>query len=123
MDISQKLTEWFTSEKSEVEPSLLAYVLLYSTKNLTGLVDVLKCLTSFWDEGDAVCRTKCIELLAQVVTPSQSALDSATNNAIIQFLSERLDDPVLVPRCVDIFSILIQSDSISGTDALQLCDA
>lgn len=79
MDISQKLTEWLTSEKSEVEPSLLAYVLLCkdigclglcqsthtflrhvdSTKNLTGLVDVLKCLVSFWDEGDAACRTKC----------------------------------------------------------------
>ncbi|KAG1083293.1 hypothetical protein G6F42_022265 [Rhizopus arrhizus] len=123
MDISQKLTEWLTSEKSEVEPSLLAYVLLYSTKNLTGLVDVLKCLVSFWEEGDAACRTKCIELLAQVVTPSQSALDSATNNAIIQFISGRLDDSVLVPRCVDIFSILIQSDSISSTDALQLCNA
>ncbi|KAK4512647.1 uncharacterized protein ATC70_003351 [Mucor velutinosus] len=123
MDISQKLTEWFASERSEVEPSLLAYVLLYSTKNLTGLVDVLKCLASFWDEGDAVCRTKCIELLAQVVTPSQSSLDSTTNNAIIQFLSERLDDPVLVPRFVDIFSILIQSDNISSTDALQLCNA
>ncbi|KAL9551549.1 hypothetical protein PS6_004944 [Mucor atramentarius] len=74
MDISQKLTEWLTSEKSEVEPSLLAYVLLYSTKNLTGLVDVLKCLASFWEEGDAACRTK-----SQVVTPSQSALDSATS--------------------------------------------
>lgn len=80
MDISQRLAEWFTSEKSEVEPSLLAHVLLCkniecwgavsiishcfirhvdSTKNLTGLVDVLKCLASFWDEGDAACRTKC----------------------------------------------------------------
>lgn len=78
MDISQKLTDWLTSEKSEVEPSLLAYVLLCknyctfckghanklifmidSTKNMTGLVDILRCLASFWEEGDAACRTKC----------------------------------------------------------------
>ncbi|KAI8639708.1 Dos2-interacting transcription regulator of RNA-Pol-II-domain-containing protein [Parasitella parasitica] len=121
MDISQKLADWLASEKSEVEPSLLAYVLLYSTKNLTGLVDVLKYLVSSWNQGDAACRTKCIELLAQVIVPSQSALDSSTNNAIIQFISDRLDDPVLVPRCVDILAILIQSESISSTDVIQLC--
>lgn len=28
MDISQLLNDWFTSDKTEVEPSLLAYVLL-----------------------------------------------------------------------------------------------
>lgn len=71
---------------------------LDSTKNVTGLVNIVGHLVSFWKEGDPTCRTKCnyfttdnkkyvklkqykigIELLAQVVTPSQSALDSSTS--------------------------------------------
>ncbi|CEP09013.1 hypothetical protein [Parasitella parasitica] len=122
MDISQKLADWLASEKSEIEPSLLAYVLLYCTKNMTGLVDILMNLASSWEQGDAAYRTKSIELLSQVIASSQSTLDSTTNKAIIQFISERLDNPVLVPRCVDILAILIQLENISSTDAIQLCD-
>ncbi|KAG2233436.1 hypothetical protein INT48_008842 [Thamnidium elegans] len=123
MDITQLLKDWFKSDKTEVDPSLLAYVLLYSTKNVTGLVDILGHLVSFWKEGDPTCRTKCIELLAQVVTPSQSALDSSTINAIIQFIGERLSDPVLVPRCIDIYLVLMNTNIISSTDVIQLCNA
>lgn len=32
MDISQLLKDWFASDKTEVEPSLLAYVLLCKIK-------------------------------------------------------------------------------------------
>ncbi|KAI9273301.1 Dos2-interacting transcription regulator of RNA-Pol-II-domain-containing protein [Helicostylum pulchrum] len=123
MDITQLLKNWFKSDKTEVDPSLLAYVLLYSTKNVTGVVDIVGHLVTFWKEGDPTCRTKCIELLAQVVTPSQSALDSSTINAIIQFIGERLSDPVLVPRCIDIYLVLMNTDIISSTDVIQLCNA
>lgn len=63
---------------------------------MTGLIDVLDYLTTYWKEDDATRRTKCkpmvhwrirkdlfasvgIELLAQVVTPSQPSLDSPTS--------------------------------------------
>lgn len=122
MDISQLLKDWFTSDKTEVEPSLLAYVLLYSTKNVTGVIDIIGYLTTYWKEDDATRRTKCIELLAQVVTPSQPSLDSPTINAIVQFLGERLGDQVLVPRCIDIYAIVMSTDIISSTNVIQVCN-
>ncbi|KAG2202901.1 hypothetical protein INT47_008933, partial [Mucor saturninus] len=123
MDIAQLLKDWFESEKAEVDPSLLAYVLLYSTKNVTGLTELTSHLASYWKEGDLSRRTKCIELLAQVVTPSQSYLDSPTNNAIIQFVGERLSNSVLVPRCIDIYLVLMSTNIISTTDVIQICNA
>ncbi|KAI9357881.1 Dos2-interacting transcription regulator of RNA-Pol-II-domain-containing protein [Pilaira anomala] len=123
MDIIQLLRDWFQSEKTEVDPSLLAYVLLYSTKNVTGLEDILAHLASFWKEDDSTCRTKCIDLLAQVVTPSQSALDSSTITAIIQFIGNRINDPALVPRCIDIYLVLMSTENISSADVLQVCNA
>ncbi|KAI9480357.1 MAG: Dos2-interacting transcription regulator of RNA-Pol-II-domain-containing protein [Benjaminiella poitrasii] len=123
MDIPQLLSGWFASNKSEVDPSLLAYVLLYSTKNESGLINIVEYLISYWEKGDATCKNKCIELLAQAVVPSQSSLDSPTINAITRFIGKRINEPTLIPRCVDILSVLMHSDNISSTDVIQICDA
>ncbi|KAI8971440.1 RNAPII transcription regulator C-terminal-domain-containing protein [Mycotypha africana] len=122
MDISQLLTDWFSSEKSGVEPSFLAYVLLYLNKTSTGINDMLHLLANFWEKGDAMSRTKCIELLAQCLGPSQATLNASTNSAIIQFVGERLNDPTLIPRFIDILSIIMHSDSITGSVAIQICN-
>lgn len=44
-------------------------------------------------------------------------------NAIIQFVGERLSDSVLVPRCIDIYLVLVNTDIISSTDVIQICNA
>ncbi|KAI8996815.1 Dos2-interacting transcription regulator of RNA-Pol-II-domain-containing protein [Pilobolus umbonatus] len=123
MDILQLLKNWFMSEKSDLEPSLLAYVLLFTTKNVTGLIIIMEHLTTFWNEDEARNKAKCTELLAQVVLPSQSDLDSKSVQAIISFLTRGLKDVTTAGRSIDILSILINAEHIQRTDVILLCDA
>ncbi|KAI7902153.1 Dos2-interacting transcription regulator of RNA-Pol-II-domain-containing protein [Cokeromyces recurvatus] len=123
MDIPKLLLEWFSSDKTEVDPSLLAYILLYLTKNELNFADFIDYLVSFWEKGDATYKKKCVEILAQVVIPSQSSLDSPTINALVRFICERLNESTLTSRCIDILSVLMNSNNISSTDVVQICDA
>lgn len=78
---------------------LISFLFVDSTKHVTGFQDIIKYLTNFWNEGNATCKPKCqykkstqqkietktthsllgMELLAQMVTLSQSSLDSPTS--------------------------------------------
>ncbi|RCH85569.1 mms19 nucleotide excision repair [Rhizopus azygosporus] len=124
MDISTLLGDWFSSsEKAEIEPSLLAYVLLYCSKNATGIQDITTYLESYWETGDAVCRKKCVELLAAIVTPSQSSLNSSAVNAITQFICrEKYKEPGLVSCWINIMSTLVHTEVIDLTNVIQLCN-
>ena len=87
---------------------------------MTGLVDIVGYLTTYWDKDNSARKQKCkafyflsykpkvklnnpshpigIELLAQAVTPSQSSLDSFTSTCYLTFYYLQLTNFHLLSR-------------------------
>ncbi|EIE88712.1 hypothetical protein RO3G_13423 [Rhizopus delemar RA 99-880] len=124
MDTARLLEEWLSSnDKIEIEPSFLAYMLLYCTKNEMGLYDIINCLDSFWGTENVICRKKCIKLLAEIVTPSQSSLNSSAVNAITTSLcKDKFKEPSLLSYFIDIMSTVMHAETIDLTSVIQLCN-
>ncbi|KAI9283158.1 RNAPII transcription regulator C-terminal-domain-containing protein [Sporodiniella umbellata] len=123
MDTAKLLEEWLNSnDKLEIEASFLAYMLFYCTKNENGIQDLVQLLDSFWEKGDIVCKKKCIRLLAEIVTPSQSSLESSTVNMITTSLcKDKFQEASLASYFIDIMSVLMHTDTIDITSMIQLC--
>ncbi|KAG0936580.1 hypothetical protein G6F32_010055 [Rhizopus arrhizus] len=124
MDTARLLEEWLSSnDKIEIEPSFLAYMLLYCTKNEMGLYDIINCLDSFWGTENVICRKKCIKLLVEIVTPSQSSLNSSAVNAITTSLcKDKFKEPSLLSYFIDIMSTVMHTETIDLTSVIQLCN-
>ncbi|KAI8144181.1 Dos2-interacting transcription regulator of RNA-Pol-II-domain-containing protein [Fennellomyces sp. T-0311] len=65
---------------------------------------------------------KCVDLLAQVTVHSRSTIDDAAANELVEFACQRLSQPSVSARCIDMIKSLVDG-SISSTSASMICES
>ncbi|KAG0182839.1 hypothetical protein DFQ29_001779 [Apophysomyces sp. BC1021] len=146
---TELISSWLLSTEAEVNPSLLAHLLLAlcliylipdrvcsaTTKSPTGLCDLTQNLASFWNQEHAL-KVPVLQVpsysrksLPTVDRPSTSKQkwclleDSAIVNVLVQFICDRLTDPSSVPRLLDVVMLLMTGDEFQSLHAIPICEA
>ncbi|KAI9302109.1 Dos2-interacting transcription regulator of RNA-Pol-II-domain-containing protein [Cunninghamella echinulata] len=116
------LEKWLASSESQVPPSLLASVLLDVTKSINGFSDLLYLFDQQWNSIHTTSQVKCIDLLAQAITPSLSSISSNNVKDIIQFIKTKMENSSIVPRYMDILLQLIDHDLCELDQCINICN-
>ncbi|KAI8089742.1 Dos2-interacting transcription regulator of RNA-Pol-II-domain-containing protein [Halteromyces radiatus] len=133
VDCKVVLDQWLTCPEQKVLPSFLASILLFVNKTPNGIEVLLHLLDQYWNPSSGTVifedsitisdiRVKCIDLLAQTITPSISFLKPATVNTILQFMDGKLVEPLTVSRFIDIISVLVEHDLCTTQHCMTICN-
>ncbi|KAI7852597.1 Dos2-interacting transcription regulator of RNA-Pol-II-domain-containing protein [Circinella umbellata] len=114
METGELIRQWLISSQTEVKPSLLAQVLLDITRDSTSILSVTDILST--QEFDL---RKCVDLLAQVTIHSRSTIQDNAVDKLVDFVCQRLDQPIVVTRCLDMIKSLAD-DNITERNALRV---
>ncbi|KAI9318364.1 Dos2-interacting transcription regulator of RNA-Pol-II-domain-containing protein [Dichotomocladium elegans] len=120
------IAQWLSSSRVEIEPSLLAHVLLYITRHPEAVLTIVNILSSAWTHQKD--HYKCTELLAQITVHSGKTFNSSSVNAIVEFVCDRLpgNHPLIMNRFVDIINALVMippGSSFYDEHAARICQA
>ncbi|KAI8370563.1 Dos2-interacting transcription regulator of RNA-Pol-II-domain-containing protein [Radiomyces spectabilis] len=119
----QLISDWLVSSRDEVDPSLLAHILLDLTKSIITISNVLDIVGAWWDEAEGVYRAKCIDLSTQVISHSRNNLDNVAVQALVEFVSTHLADPAMVAPWFDMLSVVTATPCFKSHHATLICQS